>query len=42
MLKQDLTFQIMNYTDHCLNEKKKEVIELMKDELGGQIIKEFV
>ena len=41
MLKQDLTFQIMNYTDHCLNEKK-EVIELMKDELGGQIIKEFV
>ena len=28
--------------DHCLKEKIKKAIELMKDELGGQITKEFV
>ena len=34
MLKQDLT-------DHCLKENIK-VIGLMKDELGGQLMKELV
>ena len=37
MLKQDLTLQILNKADHCL--KGKNVIGLMKDELGGQIIR---
>ena len=41
MLKQDLTLQILKQPDHYLKEKIK-VIELMKDELGGQIMKEFV
>ena len=43
MLKQDLTLQVFNQTDHCLKEerKKKKVFGLMKDELGGQIMKEF-
>ena len=39
MLKQDLTLQIFNQPDHCLQGKK--IIGLMKDELGGQIKKEF-
>ena len=42
ILKQDLTFQIQNYADHYLKEKNKKVTELMKDELGEQIMKEFV
>ena len=39
MLKQGLILQIMNQTDHCLKEKKKKVIGLMTDELGGKIMK---
>ena len=39
MLKQDLPLQIFNQTDHCL--KGKKVIGLTKDQLGGQIMKEF-
>ena len=42
MLKQDLTLQILNQTNHCLKEKIKKGTALMKDELGGQIMKEFV
>ena len=41
MLKKDLTLQILKQTDRCLKEKIKKVIELMKDELGGQIKKEL-
>ena len=43
LLKQDLTLQILNQIDHCLNKgKNKKVIGLIRDELGGQIMKEFV
>ena len=42
MLKQDLTLQVLNETDHWVNEKNKQVIGLMKYELGVQIMKEFV
>ena len=41
MLKQDLILQTMNNIDHYLKEKTK-VIGLVKDELGGKIMKEFV
>ena len=41
MLKEDLTLQTLNYTDHCLEEKIKKVLNLMKDQFDGQIIKEF-
>ena len=40
MLKQGFKIQIFSQTDHC--PKKKKEIGLMKDELGGQIMKEFV
>ena len=38
MLKQDLLLQIMNLIDQCL----KKNIGLMKNELGGKIVREFV
>ena len=41
MLKHDLTNRIMNETNHYLKEKKN-VIGLMKVELGGKIKKEFI
>ena len=31
----------MNSTEHCLKEKMKKVIELMKDELRGKLMEEF-
>ena len=40
MLRQGLTLQILNQTDHCLKEKIK--IGSMKHKLGGQIMMEFV
>ena len=42
MLQQDLTLQILKQTDHYLKEEIKKVVRLMKDELGDQIIKQFV
>ena len=42
MLKQDLTFQIIELERSLPNEKKKKVIGVMKDELGDKIIKIFV
>ena len=40
MLKQDLILEIMNDRPLLLG-KNKNVISLLKDKLGGQIIKEF-
>ena len=42
MLKQGLILQIMNYTDHSSPQKKKKFIDLIKDELVGKIMKEFI
>ena len=44
MLKKSLIHQIMvmNVIDHFLKEKIKKMIGLMKNELGGKIIAEFV
>ena len=42
MLRQVLILQIMNLTDHQREEKIKKVIRVMKDELGGRIMKEFL
>ena len=36
MLKQNLMLKILNQTDHCLKEKIKKVIGLIKNELGEQ------
>ena len=40
MLKQGLTLQIMSWKDQCQSEKNK-IIGLMKDELGGKIVKKI-
>ena len=38
-----LCLDTSNYElDHCLKKKKKKLIELIKDELGGNIMKKFV
>ena len=37
-----MTSEILNHTDHCLNEKIKKLIGLMKNELVGEIVKEFI
>ena len=37
-----MTLQILKEADHCLKEKNKKVIGLMKDELSEQIMKKFV
>ena len=42
MLKKDFVHQIMKSIDYCLKEKKKKVIRIMKGELGGKIMTEFV
>ena len=42
MLKKDLIHQIMESIDQYLQEKIKNVIGLMKVELGGKIMTEFV
>ena len=39
MLKQDLTLQTINLTDHYLKKETKNVVGLMEDELGGKIMK---
>ena len=41
-LKQDFMLQTMSQIDHYLKEKTKKVIGLMKNELGREIMKNFV
>ena len=40
--KLDLKLQIMNYIDHYQQEKIKNLIELMKEDLDGRIKTKFV
>ena len=42
ILELDLMLQIMNQIDHCLNEKIKKEIGLMKGELGEKIMTKLV
>ena len=42
MLELDLIFQIINQGVYCLKNKNKNVIGLMKHELGGKIMTKFV
>ena len=42
IVKQGLTFQIMSWTDQNRKERTKNVIGVMKGELGGKIIKKVV
>ena len=42
MLKLDLILEIMNWINDCLRGKIKEVVGLMKDELGRKIMTKFV
>ena len=37
-----MTIQIMIWINHYQKEKNKKVISVMKDELGGKIMKKFV
>ena len=41
-MKLDFILQIINYIDHCLKEKIKKVIGLVKNELGGKVMIKFV
>ena len=42
LLKKGLIHQTMKSINHCLQEKNKRLIQLMKDELGRKIMTEFV
>ena len=42
ILKKDLIHQFMESINHCPQKKSIKVIGLMKDELGGKIMTEFV
>ena len=42
MFKLDVILQIVSQIDHCQKEKKKKVIELMKDKLGEKIMTKFI
>ena len=42
MLKQDLILQTMNLIDHCIKEKRKKVIGIVKYELGGKKLKNLL
>ena len=42
MFKQNFKFQIMNQADNYLKEKTQKIIEVMKNELRGKIMTEFV
>ena len=42
MLIKDMIHQIIRLIDHCLQEKNRKVIGLMKDQLSGKTMTEFV